>query len=84
MSGVRNVFQTVAPRAVAGPGTVPRPHQHGRAPGLLRGSTPRTLDTMGRRRVSLAPRSNGAFHIESGPAAEAAVLKRQALLKGGI
>jgi hypothetical protein len=81
---VRNVFQTVAPRAAAGPSAAPRLQQPGRAPGLLRGSTPRTLDTLGRRGVSLAPKSNGSFHIESGAAAEAAVLKRQALRRGGI
>lgn len=82
-----NAFEAVRPRGAAiAPTVAPTPRRPGRAPGLLPGSTPRTLvlDTQGRRRVALAPSSNGAFLIESGPAAEAAVLKRQAIHRGGI
>lgn len=82
-----NAFEAVRPRgATIAPTVAPTPRRPGRAPALLPGSTPRTLvlDTRGRRRVALAPSSNGAFHIESGPAAKASVLKRQTIRRGGI
>lgn len=72
MTRVLNVFETVRPRGQARPSVVPRAGH-----GLL-------LDAKGVRRVPLAPRSNGAFFIESGAVALAASNKRSALLKGGI
>lgn len=81
-----NAFQMVRPRGNATMPYAQRPRASGAAPGLLRGSTPRTLamDTNGRRCVPLAPRANGDFLIESGTSAQASDDKRRALLKGGI
>ena len=87
MSRVPNAFQAVRPRGEAvAPTVVPSTRKPGRAPGLLPGSTLRTvvMDTRGRRCVPLSPRSNGVFVIESGAVAQASVNKRQALVKGGI
>lgn len=42
------------------------------------------LDSKGNRSVPLAPRLNGTFAIESGVAAQAAMDRRNAILKGGI
>ena len=49
-------------------------------------SVPRNvvMDSRGRHCVPLAPRTNGAFVIESGAVAQASVSKRQALVRGGI
>ena len=83
---VLNAFQSVRPRAAAAPSAAFRPHTPGRAPVLLRGSTPRALvlDSKGKRCVPLAPQANGAFVIESGAVAQASADKRRALVKGGI
>lgn len=42
------------------------------------------MDAQGQRRIPLAPRSNGAFAIESRAASQASIDKRQAIVKGGI
>lgn len=81
-----NAFESVRPRGAAAPSAPVRPHNIGRAPGLLPGSVPRTmtLDRNGKPRVPLAPRSNGSFVIESASLAQESVLKRQAIRRGGI
>lgn len=85
MTRVINAFQSVRPRGAVAPSAVPRPHNVGKAPGLLPGSAaPLALDSNGKRCVPLMPRMNGAFAIESGAVARASVDKRHALVKGGI
>ncbi len=87
MTRVPNAFEAVRPRGAAiAPTVAPSPRRPGHAPGLLPGSTPRTvvMDARGRHCVPLSPRTNGVFVIESGAVAQASASKRQALLKGGI
>ncbi|MCO5354205.1 hypothetical protein [Acidovorax kalamii] len=87
MSQVLNAFQAVRPRgSVIEPTVAPTARRPGRAPGPLPGTTPRNvvMDSRGRQCVPLAPRTNGAFVIESGAVALASVSKRQALVRGGI
>ena len=87
MTLVPNAFNSVLPRgAVGAPTMAPSPRRPGRVSGPLQGSTPRTvvMDSRGRHCVPLAPRTNGAFVIESGAVAQASASKRQALVRGGI
>ena len=87
MSQVPNAFQAVRPRgSVIEPTVAPTARRPGRAPGPLPGTTPRSvvMDSRGRHCVPLAPRTNGAFVIESGAAAQASISKRNALVRGGI
>ncbi len=83
---VLNAFQTVRPRGTLAPSAIPHQRSRGSAPMPLPGSSRRNmvLDSKGNRSVPLAPRLNGTFAIESGVAAQAAMDRRNAILKGGI
>ena len=86
MSTVPNAFQSVRPRAAAAPSAAFRPHTPGRAPVLLRGSTPRTLvlDSKGKRCVPLDARTDVAFSIEDKHQGRASTDRRHAIVKGGL
>ena len=84
---ILNAFQAVRPRgSVIALTVAPTAGRPDRAPRPLPGATPHNvvMDSRGRHCVPLAPRTNGAFVIESGAVAQASVSKRQALVKGGI
>lgn len=86
MTRVINAFQSVRPRGAVAPSAVPRPHNVGKAPGLLPGSAPRAmvLDSKGKRCVPLAPRPNTDLLFEGRAQRQASNDKRRALVKGGI
>ena len=81
---VLNAFQSVRPRGVDMPSAVPVLAKAGPAPAKLQGSLPRVLDRNGKVNASLAPRSYGSISVEGRVAGEASVLKRQAIVKGGL
>lgn len=81
---VLNAFQIVRPRGVDMPSAVPVPANVGRQPMKLAGSLPRVLDRKGCLNAPLAPRVYGSISVEGRAAGEASVLKRQAIVKGGL
>jgi hypothetical protein len=56
----------------------------GPAPAKLPGSLPRVLDRNGCLNAPLAPRVYGSISVEGRAAGEASLLKRQAIVKGGL
>ncbi len=81
---VLNAFQSVRPRGVDMPSAVPVLAKAGQAPAKLPGSLPRVLDRKGCLNAPLAPRVYGSISVEGRVAGEASVLKRQAIVKGGL
>ncbi|MBD9395760.1 hypothetical protein [Acidovorax sp. ACV01] len=82
---ILNAFQAVRPRGIDAPSAAPRPHNVGRAPGLLPGSgAPLAMDISGRRIVPLKPRLNPGEANESREQYLAANDRRRAIVRGGI
>lgn len=81
---VLNAFQLVRPRGVDMPSAVPVVAKAGQVPAKLPGSLPRVLDRNGKVNASLAPRVYGSISVEGRVAGEASVLKRQAIVRGGL
>ena len=81
---VQNAFQAVRPRGVDLPSAAPVERKPGREPVHLPGSIPRVLDRKGCLNAPLAPRVYGSISVEGRAAGDASVLKRQAIVKGGL
>lgn len=77
-----NAFQSVRPRAVAGPSATPIKIGVGAPPQRLNGSLAR--DAAGRLRVPLEPRTDSGFHIESKVNAQSGTDKRRAIARTNI
>ena len=84
MEEVKHAFQSVRPRGVAMPSAEPVGATAGQVPAKLPGSLPRVLDRKGCLNAPLAPRVYGSISVEGRGAGAASVLKRQAIVKGGL
>ena len=84
MDEVKNGFELARPRGVDRPSAVPVAANVGRQPMKLAGSLPRVLDRKGCLNAPLAPRVYGSISVEGRVAGAASVLKRQAIVKGGL
>ena len=87
MSHALNAFESVRPRGTTAPSAVPRPHNVGRAPGLLPGSgVPKNMamDRTGKLCVPLEPRASSSGLVESRAQSQASADKRRKLAKSAI